>query len=64
MTNRTIRLRICVFQKPDRDPGSGHRLTTFSPSVSSVSSYATIAGEFLGVESYSKPSPLVVAFRR
>ncbi|XP_076936036.1 thylakoidal processing peptidase 1, chloroplastic-like [Bidens hawaiensis] len=37
-------LRPRLFQKPDRDP----------PST------ATIAGEFLGVETCSKPSPLVV----
>ncbi|KAM0035256.1 putative signal peptidase I [Helianthus debilis subsp. tardiflorus] len=53
-------VRPRVFQKPDRDPGSVHRPAAFPPSVSTVSSYATIAGEFLGVESYSKPSPLVV----
>ncbi|KAK9073332.1 hypothetical protein SSX86_007656 [Deinandra increscens subsp. villosa] len=46
-----------VFQKPDRDPGSGYHPAT---SGSSVSTYATLAADFLGVESYSKPSPLVV----
>ncbi|KAD6119156.1 hypothetical protein E3N88_10427 [Mikania micrantha] len=49
-----------IFQQPERDPGSGYRPSASAASRSSVSTYATIAGEFFGVESYSKPSPLVV----
>lgn len=51
-------VRPRIFQKPDPDPVSGYR--TPATFTSSVSSYATIAGEFLGVEICSKPSPLVV----
>ncbi|KAK1427377.1 hypothetical protein QVD17_16060 [Tagetes erecta] len=50
------------YHNPDIDPGSGHRPAPSPASKRSVSTYATIAGEFLGVDSFcnSKPSPLVV----
>lgn len=49
-----------IFQKPDRDPSPGYRPARSVASGSSVSAYATLACDFLGVESCSKPSPLVV----
>ncbi|KAK1441159.1 hypothetical protein QVD17_06998 [Tagetes erecta] len=50
------------YHNPDIDPGPGHRPTPSPASKRSVSTYATIAGEFLGVDCFSnsKPSPLVV----
>lgn len=55
--SKTCRLFHHVFTRPDIDPPSVH---LHPPSKRSVSSYATIAGEFLGLETCSKPSPLVV----
>ncbi|KAI3762903.1 hypothetical protein L1987_53345 [Smallanthus sonchifolius] len=49
-----------IFQARERDPGTSYRPAASAASGSSFSTYATLAGEFLGVESYSKPSPLVV----
>ncbi|KAI3773823.1 hypothetical protein L1987_48358 [Smallanthus sonchifolius] len=50
-----------VFQKLDRDLNtSGHSPARTAATKPSVSAYATLASDFLGVESYSKPSPLFV----
>lgn len=50
-----------VFQTPDRDPVAGyHPAAATAASRSSFSGYATIAAEILGVETYSKPSPIIV----
>lgn len=49
-----------IFQNPDRDPVSGYHPAAAAASRSSVSGYATLACDFLGVETSSKPSPLVV----
>lgn len=49
-----------MFQKPDRDPSPGYRPAATAATRSSVSAYATLASEVLGVESSTKPSPLVL----
>ncbi|CAI9268718.1 unnamed protein product [Lactuca saligna] len=49
-----------IFQNPDRDPVAGYGPATTAGSRCSVSAYATLACDFLGVETSSKPSPLVV----
>ncbi|KVH98341.1 Peptidase S24/S26A/S26B [Cynara cardunculus var. scolymus] len=49
-----------MFQKPDRDVSTGYRPAATAATRNSVSAYATLASEFLGVESSNKPSPLVV----
>nr|KAJ0211207.1 hypothetical protein LSAT_V11C400171620 [Lactuca sativa] len=49
-----------IFQNPDRDPVAGYGLAATAGSRCSVSAYATLACDFLGVETSSKPSPLVV----
>ncbi|CAI9278589.1 unnamed protein product [Lactuca saligna] len=49
-----------IFQNPDRDPFAGYGPAPTVGSRCSVSAYATLACDFLGVETSSKPSPLVV----
>ncbi|KAL7615846.1 thylakoidal processing peptidase 1, chloroplastic [Lactuca sativa] len=49
-----------IFQNPDRDPVAGYGPAATAGSRCSVSAYATLACDFLGVETSSKPSPLVV----
>ncbi|KAL7596055.1 hypothetical protein Lser_V15G29987 [Lactuca serriola] len=49
-----------IFQNPDRDPVAGYGPAATASSRCSVSAYATLACDFLGVETSSKPSPLVV----
>ncbi|CAI9264831.1 unnamed protein product [Lactuca saligna] len=49
-----------IFQNPDRDPVAGYGPAAKAGSRCSVSAYATLACDFLGVETSSKPSPLVV----
>lgn len=49
-----------LFQNPERDPVPGYRPAAPAASRCSVSAYATLACDFLGVETSSKPSPLVV----
>ncbi|CAI9265484.1 unnamed protein product [Lactuca saligna] len=51
-----------IFQNPDRDPVAGYGPAATAGSRCSVSAYATLACDFLGVETSSKPSPLVVGF--
>ncbi|CAI9263128.1 unnamed protein product [Lactuca saligna] len=49
-----------IFQNPDRDPIAGYGPVATAGSRCSVSAYATLACDFIGVETSSKPSPLVV----
>ncbi|KAL7613048.1 hypothetical protein Lser_V15G06665 [Lactuca serriola] len=49
-----------IFPNPDRDPIARYGPTATTGSRCSVSAYATLACDFLGVETSSKPSPLVV----
>nr|KAJ0208220.1 hypothetical protein LSAT_V11C500252320 [Lactuca sativa] len=49
-----------IFQNPDRDPVAGYGPAATAGSRCSVSAYTTLACDFLGVETSSKPSPLVV----
>ncbi|XP_071742672.1 thylakoidal processing peptidase 1, chloroplastic-like [Rutidosis leptorrhynchoides] len=46
-----------IFQTPERDSATVYRRPS---TASSVSSYASIAGELLGIEGCSRPSPIIV----